>query len=84
MSEERRLAGGEGQRRGMSPALKWTVLATITVGYILVAVLVAFLASRSGNYLDGTDAMFYIHRGDFLYKSLTREGNWFPLIDMAW
>lgn len=94
MSAPRRLSGHpagpavggailrEGQ--GMSPALRWSILAAITVGYALIAVMVALLASKSGNYLDGTDAMFYIHRGDFLYKSITREGNWFPLIDMAW
>ncbi len=84
MSEERRLAGGEGQRRGMSPALKWTVLATITVGYLLVAVLTAFVVSRNGTYPSGADTMFYVYRGDFLYRSITQEGNWYPLIDMAW
>ncbi len=71
-------------RPGMSPALRWSIFALIVVGYAMIGLLVAFLASESGNYLDGTDAMFYVHRGDFLYKSITREGNWFPLLDMAW
>ncbi len=72
------------QRGGVSLPVRWSLFALILVGYAVVGLLVAFLASRSGNYLDGTDAMYYVHRGDFLYKSITREGNWFPLIDMAW
>ena len=52
--------------------------------YACVGALLAFLAYRSGDYKDGVDTMFYVHRGEFLYRSITQEGNWFPLIDMSW
>lgn len=84
MSKERRLTEPMDQRRGMSPAVKWTLLGVITVGYALVAVLVALAVSQNGTYPSGSDTMFYVYRGDFLYKSITQEGNWYPLIDMAW
>lgn len=52
--------------------------------YVLIAMAVVFFVSRSGNFLDGADTMFYTYRADFLYKSITQEGNWFPLLDMSW
>ena len=59
-------------------------LAGIVILYACVAALLAYLAYHSGHFKDGSDAMFYIYRGEFLYRSITQEGNWFPLIDMAW
>lgn len=71
-------------RQGMSPVLKGCILSVIVLLYAMAALLVAFLVSRSGVYPNGADTMFYVHRGDFLYKSVTQEGNWYPMLDMAW
>ncbi len=59
-------------------------LALMVLLYACVGALLAFLAYRSGDYKDGVDTMFYVHRGEFLYRSITQEGNWFPLLDMSW
>lgn len=77
---ERRLS----PRRTMPFGLKVLLLAAIVLLYAVAAFCVAFLVSRSGTYPAGADTMFYIYRGDFLYRSITQEGNWYPLIDMAW
>jgi len=69
----------------MSKRLKKTVaLPFILLLYALIAVLVSYVVSRSGNYPYGSDTMFYVYRGDLLYKSITQQGNWYPLLDMQW
>ncbi len=72
------------RRRGAPLLLKCLFFAAMVLLYVLVAAVVVFLAFRSGKYPSGADTMFYIYRGDFLYRSITQEGNWYPLIDMAW
>ena len=52
--------------------------------YVLIALAVVFFVSRSGTYPGGDDAMFYVYRGDFLYRSVTQEGNWYPILDLNW
>lgn len=59
-------------------------LAAMAVLYLLVAALVVYLAKLSGNFKDGGDTMFYVHRGELLYRSITQEGNWYPILDMSW
>lgn len=54
------------------------------LAYVAVALVAVYCASQSGVYPDGADTMFYVYRGDFLYRSITEEGNWFPLIDLNW
>lgn len=73
------------QRRSRSRRLLTALgLAAMVVLYACVGALLAFLAYRSGHFKDGADTMFYVHRGEFLYRSITQEGNWFPLLDMSW
>lgn len=71
-------------RQGMSSALRWSIFALIVVGYVMVAGLLMLLVHNNGMYPTGSDTMFYVYRGDFLYRSITQEGNWYPLIDMQW
>lgn len=59
-------------------------LAAMVVLYLLVAGLLVYLAKLSGNFKDGGDTMFYVHRGELLYRSITQERNWFPLLDLSW
>ncbi len=56
------------------------------VVYGALAALVVLALYLSGGYPagSGADSLFYVYRGDFLYRSITQEGNWYPLIDMAW
>jgi len=69
----------------MSKRLKKTIaLPLILLLYALIALLVAHFVSQSGTYPDGADTMFYVYRGDMLYRSITERGNWYPLIDMMW
>ncbi len=69
----------------MSKRLKKAIaLPFILLLYALIAALVVYLVSRSGAYPDGSDTMFYVYRGDMLYRSIVENGNWYPLIDMMW
>lgn len=69
----------------MSPKRsRWLFIPAFLLLYAAVGVLVSYWASRSGTYPAGADTMFYVYRGDFLYRSITEDGNWFPLIDMQW
>lgn len=77
---ERRLA----PRRSMPIWLKILLLAVVLLVYVGIAAAVVFFVSRNGAYPTGSDTMFYVYRGDFLYRSIAQEGNWYPLIDMQW
>ncbi len=48
-----------------------------------VSAVIAFLVSNSGVYPSGSDVMYHIYRGEFLYKNLCR-GNLYPLFDPSW
>lgn len=61
----------------------WVVCGFLLL-YVIMGLLAVYWVSQSGRYPDGADTMFYVYRGDFLYRSITEEGNWFPLIDMQW
>lgn len=79
LPRESSLSGKKKKKRA-----RYIALPFIIVGYVLVGILVALIALKSGNFFDGFDTLFYTHRADFLYKSITEEGNWFPIIDMSW
>jgi len=51
--------------------------------YAGIGVAVSYLVSISGIYPAGSDTMFYVYRGDFLYRSIRDSGNWYPLLDLA-
>lgn len=79
----------EGQRvapggAGRSRLLTALGLAAMVVLYLCVAVVIAYLAKLSGNFKDGGDTLFYVHRGELLYRSITQDGNWYPILDMSW
>lgn len=64
--------------------IKTLAIPAILAVYALIAVTVVFFVSRGGTYPSGSDTMFYVYRGDFLYRSITQEGNWYPILDMNW
>lgn len=52
--------------------------------YAVVAYVLAQTLIATGNYPIGSDTMFYVHRGEFMYESIMNDGNWYPLWDPAW
>lgn len=73
-----------GKGRGMPLWVKCLFFAAMALLYVAIAAIVVYFVSRNGTYPSGSDTMFYVYRGDFLYRSITQEGNWYPLLDMQW
>lgn len=53
------------------------------VCYLIIAVIVVCLVSWSGKYPFGSDVMYHIYRGSWLYDSIL-NGNWWPLVNFMW
>lgn len=51
--------------------------------YLLAAWLVVWLVKTSGIYPSGSDTMYHVYRGDYVYNAI-KAGNWYPLYDPAW
>lgn len=51
--------------------------------YLLTAWLVIWLINANGIYPSGSDTMYHVYRGDYVYKSI-KSGNLFPLYDPMW
>lgn len=64
--------------------LEHTLTPLAVIIYAAAALLVCFFTARSGVYPAGSDTMFYIYRGDFIYNSIKFHGNFYPLIDPQW
>ena len=52
--------------------------------YALLALAVVFFVSQNGIYPGGDEAMFHVYRGDLLFRSISQEGNWYPILDLNW
>ena len=37
----------------------------------------------NGNYPTGSDTMYHIYRGDYVYNSI-KSGNWYPIYNSMW
>ena len=48
-----------------------------------VSVMVVKLVSQNGVYPSGSDTMYHVYRGDYVYNSI-KEGRWYPLYDYMW
>lgn len=53
------------------------------LAYLAAAVLVVLAVCWNGIYPSGSDTMYHVYRGDFVYRSLL-EGNWWPAYDPMW
>ena len=51
--------------------------------YFLTAGLVIWLVNANGIYPSGSDTMYHVYRGDYVYNSI-KSGNLFPLYDSMW
>lgn len=53
------------------------------VCYLAISVLVVLAVSWSGVYPSGSDTMYHVYRGNFVYESIL-AGNWWPQLDPMW
>ena len=51
--------------------------------YFATACFVMWLVKTSGIYPSGSDTMYPVYRGDYVYNAI-KSGNWYPLYDPAW
>ena len=51
--------------------------------YFATAWFVVWLVKTSGIYPSGSDTMYHVYRGDFVYNAI-KSGNWYPLYDASW
>ena len=51
--------------------------------YLFAAWLVVWLVKTSGIYPSGSDTMYHVYRGDYVYNAI-KSGNWYPLYDPSW
>lgn len=61
----------------------WYLLILMPVIYLAVSVLVVFLVKNNGAYPTGSDTMYHIFRGDYVYNSI-KEGSWYPIYNSMW
>ena len=51
--------------------------------YFATACFVMWIVKTSGTYPSGSDTMYHVYRGDFVYNAI-KSGNWYPLYDASW
>lgn len=56
----------------------WMPLCFLIMAFILIVIV-----SKNGMYPSGSDTMYHIYRGDYLYRSI-QNGNWYPLYNEMW
>lgn len=61
----------------------WYLLILMPIIYLAVSVLVVFLVKNNGTYPTGSDTMYHIFRGDYVYNSI-KDGNWYPIYNSMW
>ena len=53
----------------------WYLLILMPIIYLAVSVLVVFLVKNNGAYPTGSDTMYHIFRGDYVYNSIKVAGS---------
>lgn len=53
------------------------------VCFLIIAFVLVWIVCRNGMYPSGSDTMYHIYRGDFLYRSI-QNGVWYPLYNEMW
>lgn len=59
------------------------LIVLMPVIYMAVAIGVVILVSCNGSYPTGSDTMYHIYRGDYVYNSI-KSGNWYPIYNNMW
>lgn len=60
-----------------------TLLTLIPLLYLIIAVGIVVVVCLNGTYPSGSDTMYHIYRGDWLYQSI-KQGDWYPLYNPMW
>ena len=55
----------------------------IPILYAVIAVLIVGTVMKNGVYPEGSDTMYHVYRGDFIYRAV-KEGNWYPMFAKEW
>lgn len=55
----------------------------IPILYAVMAVFVIGTVMKNGVYPEGSDALYHVYRGDFVYRAIG-DGNWYPLFAKEW
>lgn len=55
----------------------------IPILYAVISVLIVGLVMENGVYPEGSDTMYHVYRGDFIYRAV-KEGNRYPLFAREW
>lgn len=53
------------------------------VFYMLITIFIVWVLLGNGEYPSGSDTMYHLYRGDYVYHALS-EGNWYPFYDSMW
>ena len=61
----------------------WYLLILMPIIYLAVSVLVVFLVKNNGAYPTGSDTMYHIFRGDYVYNSI-KEGSCYHIYNSMW
>ena len=73
----------QGKNRGLYYML-YTVGVVAYIAFMaFISVIVVKLVSHNGVYPAGSDTMYHIYRGDYVYNSI-KNGSWYPLYDYMW
>ena len=51
--------------------------------YAVLAVIIMGAVRNNGIYPEGSDTMYHVYRGDFVYQAV-KEGNWYPMLAKDW
>lgn len=74
-------------KQGKNHVLYYTLSIIGCIVYVAlivsVSVMVVKIVSQNGTYPAGSDTMYHIYRGDYVYNSI-KDGNWYPLYDYMW
>lgn len=58
-------------------------IAIVPLFYIGISFLIVWAVCQNGLYPTGSDTMYHIYRGNYIYQSFL-EGDYFPLLNIAW
>lgn len=68
----------------MRPVRRGSLLPLLApVCYLAVSILTVLAVCGNGVYPSGSDTMYHVYRGDFVYRSVL-AGNWWPAYDPMW
>ena len=74
-------------KQGKNHVLYYTLSIIGCIVYVAlivsVSVMVVKIVSQNGTYPAGSDTLYHIYRGDYVYNSI-KDGNWYPLYDYMW